>query len=73
MHHNTSRLDGRFVRRNKILFNPAGLDTIYDSDQFGIEPIVNVEESEEAIELSLKFPAMYLSDITKRLPGNNMA
>lgn len=59
--------------RNKILLNPAGLETIYDSDQFGIEPMVNVEESEGAIELSLKFPAMYLSDDSHEVNGKRYA
>ncbi len=55
--------------RKKILLNPAGLEAGYDSDQFGIEPVVSIEESEGIIELSLTFPAMYFSDDSHEVDG----
>ncbi len=59
--------------REKFLLNPAGLEADFDSDQFGIEPAVTIEESEGRIELSVTFPAIYFSDDShevneKRIP-----
>lgn len=34
----------------------------FDSDQFGVESVVRLEESERSIELSVTFPAIYFSD-----------
>ncbi|QDV50768.1 C25 family cysteine peptidase [Gimesia fumaroli] len=58
--------------RKLVMLDAAGLSDEYDIELLGTEPIVEVEEFEHEIRLSVKFPAFFLIDDSHEVKGKRI-